>query len=91
MRENMKKFNKIRILAQTIKNEQFKREYNNIIEIVLEKTKICSDDELKKYIDIAIQKINSIARTYQYIPNKCKNANFSDHEELFLLEKITRN
>ena len=86
MRENLKRFNKIRLLAQTIKNEGFKREYNNITLHVLQKAKICSDDELGKYVNEAIQKIRGIADTYQYIPNKCKNPDFSEHEKLFTLE-----
>lgn len=91
MRKNLKEFNKVRAIAQTIKNAGFQREYKNIILPVIEKVKICSDDELGRYTKEAIKKINSISITYQYIPNKNKNkADFSEHEKLFELEQLTK-
>jgi len=90
MKKNLKDFNKIRLIAQTIKNSGFQVEYQNIILPVLKKIRVCSDDELGRYTKEAIKKINGISKTYQYIPNKSKEADFSDHEKLFEIEQLTR-
>lgn len=90
-RKNLKEFNKIRVIAQTIKNKGFKREYDNIVKSVLVKSKALTDDELGKYTKEAIKKINSISKTYQYIPNKSKDkADFTDHQKLFNIEQLTK-
>lgn len=89
--KNLKEFNKIRVIAQTIKNEGFKREYNNIINEVLSKVKILSDDELGGYTKEAMKKINGISKTYQYVPNKSNiKINVTDHQKLFEVEQLTK-
>ncbi len=96
-RKNLKRFNQVRKIAQTINNEGFKREYQNIIVPILEKYQkhICSDDEMLWQIDDAIKKIHHLAINYQYIPcqlhsKKQSNYSFDDHGKLFELEKLTK-
>jgi len=97
--ENLKLFNRIRVVAQQVKNDGFRREYQNIIGPILEKyrLKICSDDEMYYPVREAIRKIHHLAVTYQYIPNHvaCNREtitfrpDFSDHSTLLELEKLT--
>lgn len=90
---NLKLLNNVRIIAQTVKNDSFRREYMAIIEPILEKYKynICSDDDMLWKIYEAIKKINHLANTYMYVPNtsgsetgygKIQKADYSDHGKL---------
>jgi hypothetical protein len=93
MMENLKKLNEIRIIANTIqKNELFKKQYINIVTPILDKYKrhICSDDEMYNEIKNAIKKIGRIAVDCQYIPNKCKKPDFSEHGILMEIEMLCK-
>lgn len=98
--ENLKLLNQVRMVAQTIQNESFKREYKNIITPILEKYKehICNDTEMRHRVYDAIKKINHLAETYLYVPNDINNgtipyrsiADYSDHTRLMETYMITK-
>lgn len=88
-RKYLKKLNKVRIVAQTIEQENFKRQYENIITPILEKYQknICSDDEMSTKIKRAIEQIQHLAKNCQYYGNKT-SPDFSEHEKLYTVELI---
>ncbi|GAF66410.1 ABC transporter ATP-binding protein [Bacillus sp. TS-2] len=96
-RSQLKKFNQIRILAQTISNPLFQKEYNAIMLPLLERFKrygeeadnsIVIRDELNNFIDWMYTK----AKSFQYVPfvrGKRNNEKlYSDHNKLYKLEKL---
>ena len=89
MMNNLKRFNEVRVIAQTVKNKGFQREYKNIITPILHmyQNRIASDDEMYNEINEAIVKIKQIAKSYQYTGNK-QTANFEDHELLMTIEMM---
>ena len=89
MYNNLKKLNKVRKVAQTIENPLFKRQYENIINPILEKYQqnICTDDEMYNKINKAIKEIKQISKSCTYTPNK-GYADFTEHEKLYQVELL---
>lgn len=96
--KNLKKLNRIRLIAQTVNNQNFQLEYRKIIFPIIDKykKKINYDYEMKLEIKNAIKKIKRLAKNQQYIPNNpprpnrknYKKPDFSQHSKLFKLEKV---
>lgn len=98
-RPNLQLLNKVRVIAQTVENSNFKREYQCIITPILDKYKdnICNDDEMFFKIHEAIKSINHLADTYMYVPNYPSRENtysknpkdYSDHGTLMKVYTFT--
>lgn len=79
--KNLKQINKIRIIAQTIHNKNFEREYNNLISPLLNKIKIGGDDSISMDMPKFLNEIQKLSVSYQYIPdlnNMLKLKNLED-------------
>lgn len=99
-REQLKKFNKIRVIAQHVENPLFQKEYKKIMLPLLEQFKnygenadqsIYIADELNNFINAMYQK----AKTFQYVPyerNKRTNSDelYRDHNKLYELEMLCK-
>jgi len=96
--KNLKKLNRIRLIAQTVNNQNFQLEYRKIIFPIIDKYKkrINYDYEMKIEIRNAIRKIKRLAKNQQYVPNNpprpnrknYKKPDFSQHSKLYRLEKV---